>query len=80
LSDHYAAEDYRKHLAEVYAKRALTVVAGWFDWRIFIANTGGGGEYSSPFFCFYINLRKTSKRLSQNDGLLGRGLSENGKR
>lgn len=28
LSDHYAAEDYRKHLAEVYAKRALTVVAG----------------------------------------------------
>lgn len=28
LSDHYAEGDYRKHLAEVYAKRALTAVAG----------------------------------------------------
>ncbi len=28
LSDNYAAEDYRKHLAKVYAKRALRIVCG----------------------------------------------------
>ena len=28
LSDHYAAEDYRTHLAQVFAKRALSAVAG----------------------------------------------------
>ena len=28
LSDHYAAEDYRQHLAQVYAKRALSALAG----------------------------------------------------
>lgn len=28
MSDHFAAEDYRKHLATVYAKRALTEAAG----------------------------------------------------
>lgn len=27
MSDHYASEDYRKHLAKVYAKRALLAVA-----------------------------------------------------
>lgn len=27
MSDHYASEDYRKHLAKVYAKRALIAVA-----------------------------------------------------
>ncbi len=28
LSDHFASENYRRHLAKVYAKRALTVAAG----------------------------------------------------
>lgn len=28
LSDHYAGEAYRKHLAKVYAKRTLTAIAG----------------------------------------------------
>lgn len=28
LSDHYAAEDYRQHLAQVYAKRALNALIG----------------------------------------------------
>lgn len=28
LSDHYASEEYRKHLAKVYAKKALRIVCG----------------------------------------------------
>jgi carbon-monoxide dehydrogenase medium subunit len=28
LSDHYASEDYRRHLAKVYLKKALVAVSG----------------------------------------------------